>query len=43
MSEQQHLSPANAMVLLQRDDGRILAVREVVVMGGRSRPMMITG
>ncbi|MCX5328383.1 MULTISPECIES: NUDIX domain-containing protein [unclassified Streptomyces] len=45
MSEQQHLSPANAMVLLQRDDGRILAVRhndrsstspdQVTVIGGK--------
>ncbi|WP_245879145.1 NUDIX hydrolase [Streptomyces reticuliscabiei] len=41
----QYLSPANAMVLLQRDDGRILAVRhndtsatspgQVTVIGGK--------
>ncbi|GAB2992511.1 hypothetical protein GCM10023080_068000 [Streptomyces pseudoechinosporeus] len=41
----QHLSPANVMVLLQRDDGRILAVRhndtsetcprQVTVIGGK--------
>ncbi|MDQ1033192.1 8-oxo-dGTP pyrophosphatase MutT (NUDIX family) [Streptomyces umbrinus] len=40
-----HLSPANAIVLLQRDDGRILAVRhnatsgtcpnQVTVIGGK--------